>query len=158
MNSADTVLRAAGRVLASLLAWPPARLLACSSKGPAHSSQLCLSFPIPSPALSKPTQSRCRCHERRCCLSSITAGHSLTVIQIRPVLAPSSPPPLSCAALPTAPLPSPCRCCTCCPAAMAAVGASWPCRRWPARADIVPALGAACPSALPLRSPATLAA
>ena len=38
------------------------------------------------------------------------------------VLAPSSPPPLSYAGLPTAPLPSPCRCCTSCPVAMAAHG------------------------------------
>jgi len=36
--------------------------------------------------------------------------------------------------------------------------ASWPCYRWPARVELVPAAGAAYPSALPPLPPATLAA
>jgi hypothetical protein len=44
--------------LASLLAWPPAHLLACSSKGPAHSSLLSVSyFPVPLLSFSRASSS-----------------------------------------------------------------------------------------------------
>ena len=95
----------------SLLPWPPARLLAVHKyRDPLHS------LPLPSPSFSCSLQAgTCRCHECRCCWSSIAADVPLPPMflcsgrqHLRPLRCAPPPPPQQ---LTSPPLPLPyCRC------------------------------------------------
>ena len=124
INSTDSALaRLCCRVLHSLAfaaAWPPlccarlpARLLAVHKyRDPLHS------LPLPSPSVSCSLQaSTCRCHQRCCCWSSITAAVPLPPVflcsgrqHLRLLRFVPPPPPHQ---LPSPPLPLPC--CRCRP-------------------------------------------